>query len=641
MIELVDGVEPGAALAPPVAVSTGPLGAVQAADREIAHQTALRARAVAEFAASRPASADRAQGEPGAMSPERWATRPEVLRSVSEWAAPELSVALSISQPAAETMLEQSLALVQRLPAALAALEAGALHAGHLWPLLEKVAPIDDDAVRAQVEGEVLAWAAGRVTTPAQLSAKLRRVVLRRDARAAARALERALRERGVSFAPGRVDGTGTVTATLTLAEARALHAALGACADAVEEEPGTPVRTRGQKMADCLMDRVLRPGEHDLPPVQVTLTLVAPVATVLGGDQVAEIDGHPVPAEMARELLNAVTGASFTEAGRASADDPDEVPWDGPLPSPEDLALDAAEQHDFARWEDQFVERVLAGEVELPDPGGGPGRDPDPPPRGGGEQARPLPAVAAGPDEGSWWAEADRVVEEAGRALLSAHRAAGRAAAAVRSAEACDAGDEAVWQAGPRGRLSAAEDALTALAAAGQAQRARLGELLNRTVGGGLADRPRIALTDAVSGALLALTDLTGLRGAAHCGRPACARRPERCTHDLDGRPGLGPPPPTDGYRPGAALDRYVRARDRRCRFPGCRRPVPRTGELDHDTSWPQGPTTAGNLVGYCTAHHRGKHQAPGWRHDLQPDGRLVVTTPTGLATVTDPPPY
>jgi hypothetical protein len=50
---------------PPVALSDGPLGAVQAADREIARQTAVRARAVAEFAVSRPASVDRAQGEPG------------------------------------------------------------------------------------------------------------------------------------------------------------------------------------------------------------------------------------------------------------------------------------------------------------------------------------------------------------------------------------------------------------------------------------------------------------------------------------------------------------------------------------------------------------------------------------------------
>jgi hypothetical protein len=80
--------------APPVALSSGPLGAVQAADREIARQTAVRARAVVEFAASRPSSVDRPQGTKGAMSPERWAARPELLRPVSEWAAQELSVAL-------------------------------------------------------------------------------------------------------------------------------------------------------------------------------------------------------------------------------------------------------------------------------------------------------------------------------------------------------------------------------------------------------------------------------------------------------------------------------------------------------------------------------------------------------------------
>jgi hypothetical protein len=68
MIERVtDGGAPGPEFAPPVGLSSGPLGVVQAADREIARLTAVRARAVAEFAASRAASADRAQGEPGAI----------------------------------------------------------------------------------------------------------------------------------------------------------------------------------------------------------------------------------------------------------------------------------------------------------------------------------------------------------------------------------------------------------------------------------------------------------------------------------------------------------------------------------------------------------------------------------------------
>jgi hypothetical protein len=110
---------------------------------------------------------------------------------------------------------------------------------------------------------------------------------------------------------------------------------------------------------------------------------------------------------------------------------------------------------------------------------------------------------------------------------------------------------------------------------------------------------------------------------------------------HDLAGRPGLGPPGPTDGYRPGRELDRWVRARDRRCRFPGCRRRVPQGGELDHDRRYPEGPTSAGNLAGYCTPNHRGKHQAPGFEHQLAPDGTLTVRTPTGMSTSTTPEPY
>jgi hypothetical protein len=210
-----------------------------------------------------------------------------------------------------------------------------------------------------------------------------------------------------------------------------------------------------------------------------------------------------------------------------------------------------------------------------------------------------------------------------------------------VQTVRRADSADEASWRAGPDGRVDAAADALAALRAAAADRRRELAELLDATAGGGLADRPRIALVDALSGSLLALSDLPSLRRAGSCGAPTCRRRPEHCTHDLTGRPGLGPPGPTEGYRPGRELDRWVRARDRRCRFPGCRRRVPGAGELDHHRPHPDGPTSAGNLAGYCTGDHRGKHQAPGWRYELGPDGTLTVTTPTGLTAVTTPPPY
>ena len=83
------------------------------------------------------------------------------------------------------------------------------------------------------------------------------------------------------------------------------------------------------------------------------------------------------------------------------------------------------------------------------------------------------------------------------------------------------------------------------------------------------------------------------------------------------------------------------MRARDRRCRFPGCRRRVPRGGDLDHHARYPDGPTAGANLAGYCTTDHRCKHQAPGWTFGLASDGALTVTTPSGLTASTAPPPY
>jgi hypothetical protein len=284
MIDRMDEVERGGRRLPPappaVGWAAGPLGAVQAADREIARQTALRARAVAEFAATRPASADRPAGQPGAMSAERRSSRPEVLAQVSEWAADELAIALSITTPAAEQLLTRSMALVHRLPRVLTALEAGRLHVGHLWPLLEKVVPVVDAAVRARLEQDLLAWVANRgVTTPAQLGAKIRRELLARHVRRAAQELTDALARRGVRCVPASVDGMAMLQALLTVPEAEALLDALGRYADALDDAAEGPPRTRQQKMADCLLDLVLRPGETQLPTVQARLTVVAPGA--------------------------------------------------------------------------------------------------------------------------------------------------------------------------------------------------------------------------------------------------------------------------------------------------------------------------------------------------------------------------
>ncbi|PRY62634.1 hypothetical protein BCF74_10470 [Knoellia remsis] len=88
--------------------------------------------------------------------------------------------------------------------------------------------------------------------------------------------------------------------------------------------------------------------------------------------------------------------------------------------------------------------------------------------------------------------------------------------------------------------------------------------------------------------------------------------------------------------YRPSAALQRLVRARDGTCRFPGCLVPA-RDCDLDHVIPWPDGPTTAAHLACGCRRHHRVK-QRPGWSVRLEPDGVMHWTDPTGRTMTTYP---
>lgn len=100
--------------------------------------------------------------------------------------------------------------------------------------------------------------------------------------------------------------------------------------------------------------------------------------------------------------------------------------------------------------------------------------------------------------------------------------------------------------------------------------------------------------------------------------------------------------------YRPTAGLERLIRARDRTCRFPGCRRSAAtnRSGtDLDHTIPWPRGSTTPDNLAVLCRHHHRVKH-THGWAAELNPDSSMTWTTPGQVTLMTtawhytDPPP-
>ncbi|HSV65963.1 MAG TPA: DUF222 domain-containing protein [Mycobacteriales bacterium] len=91
--------------------------------------------------------------------------------------------------------------------------------------------------------------------------------------------------------------------------------------------------------------------------------------------------------------------------------------------------------------------------------------------------------------------------------------------------------------------------------------------------------------------------------------------------------------------YRPPAALADFVRARDKTCRFPGCRKPAKQC-DIDHLVPFPNGPTDAANLGTICRRHHRLKHTA-GWTVVRDTDGTFRWRSPTGREYETKPEPY
>lgn len=84
------------------------------------------------------------------------------------------------------------------------------------------------------------------------------------------------------------------------------------------------------------------------------------------------------------------------------------------------------------------------------------------------------------------------------------------------------------------------------------------------------------------------------------------------------------------ESYEPPQALVDFLVARDRTCRFPGCRAPA-RLGDLDHAQSWEEGGrTSAQNLGALCRRHHRLKTHG-GWKLASEVDGSCTWTSPEG----------
>ncbi len=98
-------------------------------------------------------------------------------------------------------------------------------------------------------------------------------------------------------------------------------------------------------------------------------------------------------------------------------------------------------------------------------------------------------------------------------------------------------------------------------------------------------------------------------------------------------------------GRRPPAAERAFIKARDRTCRAPGCRRPAIRCDDdhrIDHAAG---GPSHRGNVGSLCRHHHRLKHEKGFTIHPIgpagymweAPDGRLYLVAGDGNILLVD----
>jgi len=84
------------------------------------------------------------------------------------------------------------------------------------------------------------------------------------------------------------------------------------------------------------------------------------------------------------------------------------------------------------------------------------------------------------------------------------------------------------------------------------------------------------------------------------------------------------------ESYEPPQALKDFLIARDRTCRFPGCRRSAA-LSDLDHAQSWQDGGSTSPeNLGALCRRHHRLKTH-DGWNVTSHADGSCTWISPHG----------
>ncbi len=301
MFERLDGMRDSTGLRALVVA----LGRLEVADRDAqrvdqiraleevkAAAAAAQARVATAFAASQRA----AQAVAGVPAGER-----------GRGVAAQVGLAKRESPARAARYLSWTSVLVADLPMTFAALVGGQVSEWRAQLVARETGWLTPEQ-RARVDSEVgphLAEWGDR-----QVEAQTRRAAYRLDPHGALARTRGAETDRHVTLRPAP-DTMSLLSALLPVAQGVAVLAALQAAADT--GQAGGDGRSRGQLMADTLVERVTGQASADAVPVQVNL--LVPADSLLGdGAEPAHLQGYgPVPAPAARELVH--TAADSAQA--------------------------------------------------------------------------------------------------------------------------------------------------------------------------------------------------------------------------------------------------------------------------------------------------------------------------------------
>jgi hypothetical protein len=224
--------------------------------------------------------------------------------------ASEIALARRDSPARGNRHLGFAKALVHEMPHTLSALEAGVLTEWRATLIVRESACLDVDDRRA-LDAELCADRSGlNGMGDARVVAAAKTIAYRLDPHAVVDRAAKAETERTVTIRPAP-DTMTYLTALLPVAQGVSVYAALRREADVC-----TDGRSRGQVMADTLVERATGRSAAAATPIAVNLVLSD--ETLLGGSSAAaDICGYgPIPATVAREL---VSGAVTDDRSRAT----------------------------------------------------------------------------------------------------------------------------------------------------------------------------------------------------------------------------------------------------------------------------------------------------------------------------------